>query len=316
MVEDAVSGVEAGARGAFGLVVGVDRDGRAAALRHAGAHMVVSDLRSIPVEGPAIPSALAAFGTIAWRLRDRRAAVFLDYDGTLTPIVDRPERAVLSDAMRATVDVLATRCLVAIVSGRDRADVERLVGLADLHYAGSHGFDISGPRGFTMQHEEGASRIPELQRALAELRSRLEGVPGVLVEAKRYAIAVHYRLTPPDRVAEVAAAVDEVARRMTGLRKTGGKMIFELRPRLDWDKGKAVLWLLQALDLDGPDVLPFYLGDDETDEDAFRALRDRGIGIVVADERCRSFAAFGLRDPDEVCLFLSRLSDTITASAR
>ncbi len=261
-----------------------------------------------PAVRPSIPSALSAFDAIARRLLGRRPAVFLDYDGTLTPIVDRPELAVLSAAMRAAIERLAARCPVAIVSGRDRADVERLVGLDALYYAGSHGFDITGPGGFTMQHEGGAAHAPALRHAERELHHRLRDVPGVLVEGKRYAVAVHYRLTLAHRAADVERAVDGVVGAVLGLRKTGGKKIFELRPDVPWDKGRAVLWLLEALGLDDGSTLPCYLGDDETDEDAFRALADRGVGVVVSHERRWTHAGYGLRDVGEVREFLTRLA--------
>ncbi len=103
-----------------------------------------------------------------------------------------------------------------------------------------------------------------------------------------------------------------MAERIPGLRRTGGKQVLELRPDLPWDKGRAVLWLLEALGLDGEDTVPLYLGDDETDEDAFAALvrRGRGHGILVgAPAPGRGTAArYGLRDPDEVRAFLERLT--------
>jgi alpha,alpha-trehalase len=94
---------------------------------------------------------------------------------------------------------------------------------------------------------------------------------------------------------------------MPELRKTYGKKIFELRPRIDWDKGNAVLWLLEALGLTGERVLPLYLGDDATDEDAFVALRDHGLGILVADAVCLTAARYLLRDPGDVLQFLKKL---------
>ena len=91
--------------------------------------------------------------------------------------------------------------------------------------------------------------------------------------------------------------------------------MYELRPKLEWHKGKAVLWLLQALDLDRPDVVPFYLGDDETDEDAFRTLVDRGIGVMVAEDPGVTSAHYLLRDPDEAQIFLDRLIDTVESTS-
>jgi alpha,alpha-trehalase len=256
-----------------------------------------------------IASALDALPEILARLRGRRAAVFLDYDGTLTPIVDRPELAVLSQDMRRTIERLAAACTVAIVSGRDRADVERIVGIANLFYAGSHGFDIAGPGGRRMEHEEAGRFAPALRQAARELHRRVDAIAGSLVEDKKFAVAVHYRLVADDAVEEVERAVDEVAARHAELRKTGGKKVWELRPRLDWHKGKAVAWLRGALGVDGPDVLPFYLGDDETDEDAFETLRADGIGILVAASPPPTWAHYSLGGTDEVRRFLEKIAE-------
>jgi alpha,alpha-trehalase len=258
-----------------------------------------------------LPSALDSRDEIAGRLAGKRPAVFLDYDGTLTPIVSRPELAVLSDEMRSSLERLADVCTVAIVSGRDRADVEGLVQVGGLVYAGSHGFDIAGPDGLSLQHEEGRKYRSVLASAADEIEERVGLIDGVLIERKKYALAVHYRLVAVERVPEIDAAVEEVAAEQPDLRRTGGKKVFELRPKLDWDKGKAVLWLLQALDLDHPDVVPFYLGDDETDEDAFRVLTEHGVGVLVAEQPGETSAHYLLQDPNEAQVFLDRLTSIV-----
>src|SRR5690606_7121348 len=140
--------------------------------------------------------------------------------------------------MRARIRDLAALCPVAIVSGRDRADVARLVGIDSLVYAGSHGFDISGPDGLRKEHDEAAAYLPALDRAERQLEAALGGIAGALVERKRFAIAAHYRLVAAENVAKVEAAVDAALAANPELRKTYGKKVFELRPRIDWDKGK------------------------------------------------------------------------------
>lgn len=260
------------------------------------------------------PSALEHWEEIAARLQGRRPALFLDYDGTLSAIAPRPELATLPAATREVLGRLAQEMPVAIVSGRGREDVAALVGLPDLAYAGSHGFDIAGPPptpGAPPLRLEVGDGVPERIAIAAErLRQELADVPGVLVEPKGFAISVHFRLAAPGDVSGVEQAVDHVVAALPGLRKGHGKKLFEVRPDLDWDKGRALLWLLDALGLDRPDVLPFYLGDDLTDEDAFRLLGDRGVSIVVSEGPRETAAAYQLLDPDEVRQFLERLEQT------
>lgn len=249
-------------------------------------------------------NALECWDEIERRLAGRRPAVFLDYDGTLAPITSRPELATLPEPTRAVLRRLAEHSPVAILSGRGREDVTALVGLDELTYAGSHGFDIAGP---TLRHEVGAEVLERIEEASEKLRSRLAGIAGVLVEPKRFAVAVHFRLADPADLPRIEDAVDAVQAELPDLRKVNGKKIFELRPDLDWDKGHALLWLLEELHA-GADVIPLYLGDDVTDEDAFQAVADRGIGILVAGEPRETAAAYSLQNTEEVRDFLEKLA--------
>jgi trehalose 6-phosphate phosphatase len=313
--EDAVAGVQAGRKGSFGLVVGVARNGSGEDLLANGADLAVTSLEQIEVgsgaagasQDPDLPSAFSHLKAIERVLAGKTLAVFLDYDGTLTPIVDRPELALLDAEMREVLKALAGLCLTAIVSGRDLADVRQMVGLDGLYYAGSHGFDISGPEHTRIEYQEGKAFLPDLTQAAAQLDETLGAIPGCLVERKRFAIAVHYRLVAQQDLDTVSTAVARIAAQHPRLRRSGGKKIYELRPQLDWDKGKALAWLLKALDLDTSAVLPLYLGDDETDEDAFAAVDERGLGILVAAQPQPSRARYRLADTDEVKSFLKAL---------
>jgi trehalose-phosphatase len=196
---------------------------------------------------------------------------------------------------------------VGIISGRDLKDVQDKVGINSIVYAGSHGFDIAGPQGLQVEETVGEEFLPVLDKAEKALSQKLGTLPGLLVERKKFAIAIHYRRVDPAKVEWVEAIVDEVAADQPELRKSYGKKIFEIQPQMDWHKGKALLSLLRTLKLDRQDVLPFYIGDDVTDEDAFRALKGRGIGIVVRDLPYETAAACSLKDPDEVRRFLVQL---------
>jgi trehalose-phosphatase len=258
-----------------------------------------------------MPSALERWEDISARLRGCRCAVFLDYDGTLTPIVGNPEDAVLDDDVRRLVASLARRCPVAIVSGRDLADVRERVGLDDVYYAGSHGFEIAGPAGPMYTPGAALETLPDLDEAEAALRAALASIDGALVDRKRFSIAVHYRLVAEEDAAAVERAVDAAIAAHPRLRKGRGKKVIELQPDVDWHKGAAVRWLLGALHLDAPDVVPLYLGDDVTDHDAFEAIADHGIGIAVHRTDRPEAAAYRLSSPAEVRRFLAGLEATL-----
>lgn len=296
--EDAVAGVMAGKAGGFALVVGVNRLGREINLIEAGADIEVSDLAEIAVQ---MPDALP----LAPKLRSQELALFLDYDGTLTPIVSHPQLARLGSSMRRTLERLSHRHVVAVVSGRDRRDVEAIVDLPELYYAGSHGFDIGGPGEMHFEYPPARQVIPQLESATVELEKSMLPFPGAWVERKRFAVAVHYRQVAEEDLSAVDQAVDRVHRACPGLKRAYGKKIFELKPDMEWDKGRAIQWLINRLELHHHQLI--YIGDDVTDEDAFRILESMGIGICVQESYRRTAARFVLHDIQEVESFLQAL---------
>src|SRR5215813_452084 len=213
-----------------------------------------------------IPSALENVHEIS--RSGNRLTVFLDYDGTLTPIVGHPQDAWLSESMREALRSLAARAPVAILSGRDLDDVRGRVLVDGIVYAGSHGFDIAGAGG--LRGEFGAAYLPVLDAAETELREALDEIPGAQLERKHFSVAAHYRNVNESDAIRVAEGVDAVAARHRELRKIDGKKVYELLPDIDWHKGKAVLWLLETLELESRPrgIRPIFIGDDRTDEDA------------------------------------------------
>lgn len=262
-----------------------------------------------------LPDAVEHEGELEARLEGKTPAVFLDYDGTLTPIVDRPEDAVISESMRDVVSGLAERCPVCVVSGRDRPVVQELMGLDNLIVAGSHGFDIWSPEEGTIEHDAGSGYEELLEKVKARLGEEVGPVEGASVEPKKASVAVHYRLATEEDRQKVKQSVEGILDDYPeDLKMTPGKMVYEVQPKLDWDKGKAVLYLLETLELDRDDVVPMYLGDDHTDEHAFEALEDEGLGIFVGyaedpevGERT-TYADYVLGSVEEVETFLDRLA--------
>ncbi len=263
-----------------------------------------------------LPLAVESKADLDSRMAGKSLAIFLDYDGTLTPIVDKPELAVMDPAMRQVVSELAGRCPLCIVSGRDRPDVQNLVKIDNLIYAGSHGFDIVTPDGRNIEKGVDGEFITLLDQVVARLHEVMDPIDGALIEPKKASVAAHYRLVAEGERQKVHDVVDEIlAKHPDRLKCTPGKMVWEIQPKIDWDKGKAVLYLLEALELDRPDVLPMYFGDDVTDEHAFEALNPKGgLGVFVGDINDPEVAGrttqgdYLLRDMDEVARFLSSLS--------
>jgi len=261
-----------------------------------------------------LPSVLEHIPEIAGR--SCPVAVFLDYDGTLTPIVSQPEDASLSDSMRQTLRELAARApVVAILSGRDLDDVRRRVNIDSIVYAGSHGFDIAGPRG--LRRQMATEFLPDLDVVEKELHEALDRISGPRVERKHFSIAAHYRNVKENDVLAVERAFDAVAVRHPELRRINGKKVYELLPAIEWDKGKAVVWLLETLGLESRSggSRPIYIGDDSTDEDVFCALKQRGVGILVSEKSQDTAATYSLKNPAEVERFLRALAARLLPGA-
>jgi trehalose-phosphatase len=206
-----------------------------------------------------------------------------------------------------TKEVLATLArdfVVCVVSGRALADLRLRVGLAAAYYAADHGHRILGPEGSGVDLEVGPENRHELEAAAYELERRLRGIEGAIVETKGVSLSVHYRLVAESQRPLVQEVVAEVSNAAPGLKLTTGKMVHELMPELNWDKGRAMLWLLKRLRLRRGDVCPVCLGDDLTDEDMFAAAGNWGVSVVVGLPDPDTRAGWMLADWKEVAAFL------------
>ncbi|WP_256394184.1 trehalose-phosphatase [Natronoarchaeum rubrum] len=240
------------------------------------------------------------------RLRTAEGLLFLlDFDGTLAPIVEDPAAAAPLDGVPELLGELrdADRVAVGLVSGRALADLRERAGVSGVHFAGNHGLELQEPpeeegdaEPEIEVHPDAESAADAIGSVAADVAERLEGIEGPRVEDKRVTATVHYRSADEDAVPTVEQAVREaVDDADADLRITSGKKIFEIRPDVDWDKGAAVEWLRDRLVPEGDDWLAVYVGDDVTDEDAFRELDD-GVGIAVGREE--TDADHVIPDPD------------------
>ncbi|XP_073117414.1 probable trehalose-phosphate phosphatase 6 [Elaeis guineensis] len=262
------------------------------------------------------PSALHMFDEITAASKGKQIVMFLDYDGTLSPIVDDPDRAFMSENMRAAVREVARSFPTAIVSGRCRDKVYSFVQLRELYYAGSHGMDIKGPakqpkhtkaKAKALLFQPASEFLPMIDEVYEALVKKTESTPGAKVENNKFCVSVHFRCVDEKKWSILAEQVRLVLKDYPRLRLTQGRKVLEIRPTIKWDKGKALEFLLESLGFaDCNDVFPIYIGDDRTDEDAFKVLRDRGqgIGILVSKFPKETSACYSLREPAEVMNFL------------
>jgi alpha,alpha-trehalase len=226
-----------------------------------------------------------------------REKIVFFLDGALAPITSQSTGA--HPALRELVKQLASFCKVVLVSGQDPVDPVGRAGLEGLIQAGNHGFDIRLDNGRTMQHPGAAAYLPHLLKAWQALHRLLEGVEGARIEPRKYAIAVHYRHVSPEKVEQVLEAVYRAGQSSGRLKIRIGEKVLELHPAMVWDRGKAVAWIMEAMQLNPATVVPIYLGDDGSEE-AFRSIKDTGIGILVGGYREHTSAVYRLKDMAEV----------------
>lgn len=238
--------------------------------------------------------------------------LFLDFDGTLTPIVAHPDLAHLPPAMREALLRLAQRedLTMVIISGRSLEDVCARIGIEGVIYAGNHGMEISGP---DLQFVEPQAAIAqkELQLLAKRLHSRVQHLTGVVVENKGLTASIHFRQTPSSMHNELARIIETVvAGDDQHFRLTTGKMVYEIRPRVNWHKGRAARWISEKVV--GAGALPICVGDDVTDEDLFLALPE-SVSIKVGPVE-KTAADFLLADTRAVYSFLDWLARAKTAT--
>ena len=245
------------------------------------------------------------------KITEKRISLFLDFDGTLTPIVSRPEKAFLSFQMRELIQRLCSVHKVAIVSGRELGDIKERVGIPECVYVGNHGLEIEG-NGISFKVNGAVEARSEIMKFLREIQEAIrEGnIRGAVLEDKKLTASIHYRLM--DKI-DIEAFLSLVRSALKPYLEKGlfriveGKKVVEVRPNIQWEKGKAVQWLMMQ---DGfKESIPIYIGDDETDRDAFRAIKGQGISIAVGP--MLQDADYYLRSQSEVEKLLSWLKSSL-----
>lgn len=242
--------------------------------------------------------------------------VALDFDGTLSDIVPRPEDAALTEERRQLLRDLnrRPRFAVAVISGRTVDDLRERVGLEDIAYAGHHGLEIAGP-GFSHLPPEAEAFRGTAAWLGESLEAEIGGIPGVIFEHRGISLGVHYRLVAEDQRQLVLRSIQGAIQPLADAgeaRIVTGKEVVNVLPPLVWHKGSALRWLMELLDsiphrVGG--IFPIYIGDDVTDEDAFPVARETGIAARVGPPKSDSAAEYTLDDPAEVEATLRAMVD-------
>jgi trehalose-phosphatase len=239
--------------------------------------------------------------------------VCLDYDGTISEIVPHPADARPLDGVAGILTRLADaadRVHVAIVTGRELAEVRKMLGVSrGVLFSGTHGLEIVGRDGQCRIAPGVEHAMPDLEKARAWLNRNIEGRKGFVLEDKRYAIAMHYRMADAAVASELRAGLHSfLASETSTLSLLEGKKVDELMPRGIGGKGHAVRTLLD--ELGDPHTVPIYFGDDTTDEDAFREIREDGLGVLVGPPRA-SWAHYRVDGPRDVTRALEELAQAL-----
>lgn len=242
-----------------------------------------------------------------------RFGLFLDFDGTLAEIVDRPGDARPMEGIREILNKLGDQLPLAVISGRDGRDLRDRLQVDPIFLAGSHGLEVIDREGNRSEPPQAREILDELDRAEQWLRRRFDLDEDLEVERKRFGIALHYR-RKPEMERELLGIVMAKARASDGLKVGRGKKVVELQPALDWDKGTALARIYQAIEAEGHSTIPIYIGDDLTDEDAFREAKRRGGEAILVTSMAlkrETAATLYLANPKEVREFLYRFYDRL-----
>jgi len=243
----------------------------------------------------------------------KKIFLFLDYDGTLSPIKSNPNNAKLPFSNKLLLDKLSrtNKIAVAIISGRSLEDIKKMVGIASIIYAGNHGLEIEYGDCKYQYPVTGLTVV--LMRAIKEkIYERLSFIKGLKVEDKGLSLSIHYRRIKNKYVILVKDFINKAVvnyKSLDLLKIRKGKKVFEIIPSDDWNKGRCVLWILRNIPKykNISSVMPIYIGDDETDEDAFRAIKDIGISIYVGKKK-KTCAKYRIKNTRDVTIFLKNIA--------
>ena len=238
-------------------------------------------------------------------LADKNIFLFLDYDGTLTPIVKKPELAKLDSQIKKLLREISGKCPTAIISGRPLNEIKKIIGIKNIIYSGNHGFEIEINGKKIIQNASRESK-KDICRIKEKLLKEIKKIDGAFLEDKGLTLSVHWRLVGKKYKFPLFAIIRDVIRNNSYIRLTKGKKVWEIRPNINWDKGKAVRFVMSEVRSPKSKVVPVFIGDDTTDEDVFKVLK-KGITIRIGKSK-KSKAKYYLKNQSEINRFLNLLN--------
>lgn len=317
VIEDAIAGIKAAKDGNFGLVVALDRENKLyKEFKKLAPDYILTDLfphqfdfyKQFAQENIKL-TAFAALPLIEMAMKNKKEIVlFLDYDGTLTPIVDRPQDVRLAETMRKNLVCLSKNYLTVIISGRQLDDLKQQVNIPTIFYAGNHGFEFDNIKTTDPVYQKKYIFINDINSIYQQLTQTLKEIPGCIIENKKFTLSIHYRLVAPDKLEMITNTIINLLSNYPTLALHGGKKVVEIRPNLTWNKGIAAENFLKWMHKNTPNYIPLFIGDDVTDEDAFQQFMANGITIKVG-ESLKTHAHYHLTSPEDVENFLVSLNN-------
>lgn len=247
-------------------------------------------------------------------LAHKKIILLTDFDGTLTPIREHPDLASLSEEVRLLLAKISfsKTVFLGIITGRSLRQIKKLVNIQKILYAANHGIELEGP-GIRVTSPEAKKARCNLWKLYMQLFQSLGHIEGVYLEDKGYAVSLHYRLVKKVKdvefITKTLTTITKSYIERNELSLSTGKMVYEVRPPVKWNKATTIQWLLTnyfPLNF-GEDVLLVYLGDDKADIEVFNALKGKELTIFVGSPSDTTVADYFVHSPEEVKTFLEHL---------
>ena len=237
--------------------------------------------------------------------------LFLDFDGTLVPIQDNPAQCVLSPVIKSQLEGIASsgKACIAILSGRTVNDIKKRVQIQGIYFGGNHGLEISGPS-LRYVHPDALIGKQAIYKICRKIEKRICNIEGALIEKKKFGFTLHYRMASKDCTALIKRTFYKIIAESPDPQAFSvlrGKKVLELVPRIQWDKGKAALFVLQS---QKKNYLPIYVGDDVTDETVFEALKTEGVTVRIGRSK-KTEAKYYLKGQWEMLRFLKHIHNLV-----